>query len=200
MANNAEQLISLALERFGQISAAEEKLFRTTANGEIADYCVGSNLDHPANVDKWGRERTLKAECLRWLCITSNVRPLLTADGLRVRGAKIEGAFQLKNATIDFMLAFANCVFTDKISFERTTLPSLEFALTHVISIYAAGLQAAGSVHFWNGFISAGRVNLDAAEISGDLRCDNSLFLYNKTYQAKFNSTSMSVRLFELLD
>ena len=43
MADNAEQLVSMALDRFGQLTAAEEKLFRTTANGEVADYCVGSN-------------------------------------------------------------------------------------------------------------------------------------------------------------
>jgi hypothetical protein len=180
MADNAEKLVSMALDRFGQLTVSEEKLFRTSANGEIADYCVGSNEDHPANVDQWGRERTLKAECIRWLCITPNVRPLLTADGLRVRGAKIEGAFQIKDATIDFRLAFSNCVFTDAISLENTDLPALEFALTHVISIYASGLRAAESVHFWNGFKAAGKVSLDAAKISGDLRCDNALFLYNK--------------------
>ena len=181
MADNAEQLVSMALDRFGRLTETEERLFRASANGEVADYCVGSDeLDNPANVSQWGRKRILKAEHLMWLCITPHVRPLLTGNRIRVKGAKIEGVFRLNHATLDSGLAFSNCVFTDPIYFENTKLLSIEFTLTHVITIHAPGLQAAGSVHFWNGFIARGPINLDAARIGGDLRCDRGLFIYKQ--------------------
>jgi hypothetical protein len=181
MADKAKQLVSMARDRFGPLTQTEETLFRATANGEVADYCVGSNeFDNPANVSQWGPERTLKAERIAWLCITPDVRPLITGNRILVKGAKIEGVFQLNDATLDSGLAFSNCAFIDPISFENTNLPSIEFTLTHVISIHAPRLQASGSVYFWNGFIARGQVYLDAARICGDLRCERGCFIYKE--------------------
>ena len=45
-------------------------------------------------------------------------------------------------------------------------------------SIYAAQMKASGSVHFWNGFVAVGMVNLDSARISGNLICDKSRFIF----------------------
>jgi hypothetical protein len=181
MANTAEQLISMAREVFVGLTAAEEEFFRRNAEGGFPDYSEGSNeRDDPAHAVQWGPERTLRAECIRWLCVTPNARPLMVGNRLRVRGAKIVRALQLDYAAVDFLLAFRDCVFTEKITFEKATLRGLEFELTHVKSIYAVGMEVSGSVHFWNGFVSKGQVNLDGANISGDLRCDKSRFIFEQ--------------------
>ena len=136
--------------------------------------------DDPAHARQWGPKRTLRAECIRWLCITTKARPLVMGNRLRAKGAKIVGALQLDYTTIDFVLGFSGCAFTGKITFEKAALRGLEFVSTYVKSIYAAGMKASGSIHFWNGFVAVGQVNLDGANISGDLRCDNSRFIFEQ--------------------
>lgn len=169
----------MALEALVDLTTAEEEFLRKNAQGEFPDYCVGSNeRDDPANAHQWGPERTLRAECIRWLCMTMKARPLVLGNRIRAKGAKIKGVLQLDYATIDFVLAFSGCAFMDKITFEKATLRGLEFVLTHVKSIYAVGMEVSGSVHFWNGFVAVGNINLDLARISGDLRCDQSRLIY----------------------
>lgn len=96
MPNHAEELIRLARQAFVDLTSAEAKFLRKNAEGEIPDYCVGSNgRDDPAKADQWGPERTIRADCIRWLCVTAKARPLIIDNRLRAMGAKIEGALQL---------------------------------------------------------------------------------------------------------
>jgi hypothetical protein len=181
MADNAEQLVSMAREAFSDLTAAEEEFFGRNAGGGFPDYWVGSKeRDDPAHADQWGPERTVRAECIRWLCMTTKARPLVMGNRLRARGAKIKGALQLEYTTIDFVLAFCGCAFMGKITFEYATLRGLVFESTHVKSIYAPSMEASGSVHFCNGFVAVGTINLDSARISGDLRCDKSRLSYKQ--------------------
>jgi hypothetical protein len=171
----------MALDAFIDLSAAEKDFFRKNAEGGFPDYGEGFNeRDDPAHARQWGPERTLRAECIRWLCITTKARPLVKGNRLRAKGAKIVGALQLDYTTIDFVLGFSGCAFTGKITFEKAALRGLEFVSTYVKSIYAAGMEASGSVHFWNDFVAVGNANLDSARISGDLRCDKSRLIYKQ--------------------
>lgn len=155
MANNAEQLISMAREAFVDLTPAEEFFLRINAQDQVPNFCVGPEENNdPANADHWGPERTIRADCIRWLCVTAKARPLIIGNRLGARGAKIEGVLQLDYFTIDFVVGFRCCSFTGKISFEGTSLRSLDFWWAHVKSIYAPGMKASGSVHFWNRFVA----------------------------------------------
>ena len=181
MSKNAELLISMAREAFVGLTAAEEEFFRRNAEDQIPNFCVGPEENNdPANADRWGPDRTIRADCVRWLCVTTEARPLIIGNRIRAIGAKIEGALQLDYSTIDFVVAFRCCAFTGKISFEGTTLRSLDFWGANVKSIYAAGMKTSGSVHFWNGFVAVGQVNLDLANISGNLICKRSRFIFKE--------------------
>jgi len=127
-ADNVEELISMAREVFVDLTAPEENFLRANAEGRVPNFCVGPEKDNdPANADQWGPERTIRADCIRWLCVTAKARPLIIGNRLRAMGAKIEGALQLDYSTIDFVVAFRCCSFTGKISFEGTSLLSLDF-------------------------------------------------------------------------
>jgi hypothetical protein len=81
MADNADQLVSMAREAFVDLTAAEEIFFRTNAEGGFPDYCVRSNeRDDPTDAHQYGLEHTLRAECIRWLCITTKARPLILGN------------------------------------------------------------------------------------------------------------------------
>jgi hypothetical protein len=179
MADNAEQLVSMAREAFVDLTPPEAFFLRLNAQDAVPNYCIGPEQNNdPAIADQWGPKRTIRADCIRWLCVTEEARPLITGNKLCAMGAKIEGALRLDHLTITFVVAFRCCSFTGKISFEGTSLRSLEFWGSHVKSIYAAGMKVSGSVHFWNGSVAVGQVNLDGTDISGDLRCDSSRFIF----------------------
>ena len=66
--NAASELLKLAEEKFGKLTAAEKKLFRATAEGKIADYSPKSKKPiDPANAAKWGPTRVLLADRISWL-------------------------------------------------------------------------------------------------------------------------------------
>ncbi len=51
-------------------TAAEQKLIDAAARGEPADYRAGDEkADNPANGEKWGRKRTIRAEIVYALCV-----------------------------------------------------------------------------------------------------------------------------------
>jgi hypothetical protein len=55
MADNADQLVSMAREAFVDLTAAEEIFFRTNAEGGFPDYCVRSNeRDDPTDAHQYG--------------------------------------------------------------------------------------------------------------------------------------------------
>jgi hypothetical protein len=179
MPDNAQKLISMAREAFIDLTAAEEYFLRMNAEGGIPNFLIGPEENNdPADADQWSAERTIRADCIRWFCVTKKARQLIVGKRLRAMGAKIEGALQLDYSTIDLVLAFRCCSCTGKISFEETSLLGIDFWGVHVKSIYASRMKVSGTVHFWNGFVSLGMVNLDSARISGDLRCDSSRFIF----------------------
>ena len=67
--DNASKMLALAREKFGDLTEADEKLFKAVATGEIADYSSDNKEeDDPAGADKWGEKRVIKADRITWLC------------------------------------------------------------------------------------------------------------------------------------
>jgi hypothetical protein len=178
MPDNAEKLIkliSLGLDRFGQLTTAELKLFRAAANGEIAEFRVGAGaLNHPAYFNQWGDDRWLEADRIAWLCGISNTENLLTKRGILISGAKISGEFRLDYMVVDVPLAFSHCAFSNAISLQHAKTRMLEFQLTHCKSINANGIQVDGAICLRNGFMALGMINLHGAKINGDFECEYS--------------------------
>jgi hypothetical protein len=169
MADNAEKLVSMAFERFGPLTSAEESLFRAAANGEVAEFRVGTGaLNHPAYVNQWGNDRWLQADRIAWLCGVSNTENLLAKSGILIRGAKISGELRLDYMTVNVPLAFSHCAFTDAISIQYAKTRMLEFQLTHCKSISANGIQVDGPLCLRNGFQAIGIISLHEATINGD--------------------------------
>ena len=69
MRDKAEILMLMARNQFGRLTEAEEKLFRAAAEGDVAEFRVGTGaLNHPGFVKDWGEDRWLRADRIAWLC------------------------------------------------------------------------------------------------------------------------------------
>ena len=165
MPTNGENLILMAQSELGEVTPPEEKLVRAAANGEVAEYIVGSE-----------EERTLRANLIRWLCAKPKTRDLLTDNGIRIRGAKIEGELCLDYQVVEAPLIFRESVITAPIRLRYAKLSTLEFEGTHIKTLDAEGAKITGSALFNNAFLAEGKVSLYETTIDGNLECSGGQF------------------------
>ena len=107
MSDKQERLLELAKAAFPDLPEAEEKMLRAAAKGEDA-LCGGMAEDKGDNVPdaaSWGKERTVRADLLRWLCTERQARDLVGPKGVQVAGARVEGQLDLEDLEIPFRLA-----------------------------------------------------------------------------------------------
>ena len=115
--DNAAELIKLARERFGVLSAADEKLLSAVARGENADFSSDSNEDNdPAQAQDWSEERAFNAYRIAWLCTDAPASALVTHRGIRLELARIDENLDLDWAKVPFPSIFRRCAFSGPIS------------------------------------------------------------------------------------
>jgi hypothetical protein len=131
---DAYDLIAAARSRFGELSAAEQKVLHAVARGEVA-YCGPSDQDDdpandPAKADQWGKERTIRANLIRWLCVDREASERIDPRGIQVHGAKIgslpeERDLDLSGADLPFRLSFTFCNFDVPLMLADATILAL---------------------------------------------------------------------------
>ena len=175
--DNAAELIKLARERFGVLSAADEKLLSAVARGENADFSSDSNEDNdPAQAQDWSEERAFNAYRIAWLCTDAPASALVTHRGIRLELARIDENLDLDWAKVPFPLIFRRCAFSGPISLRFAKVPWLSFVGTHPHALNADGLKVEGDVFLTGGFKAEGEVRLLGATIGGNLECDGGTF------------------------
>ena len=172
------ELVELAKKRFGELSEAEIKFFMAVEKEEVADYTSSNEEENnPGNADKWGNDRVLHTEKIKWLCTDPEAAKLVTHKGIQIIGARIEGELDLQFAMMNFPLAFFKCVFDETIYLQYAQIRVLHLGGTHTGRIEADNLDVKGSVFLNDGFKAKGGVRLGSATIGGNLECDNSEFI-----------------------
>lgn len=166
-----------ANQRFGPLTKAENSLFVTSAIGSIA-VCYDDGEDNdPNNAHLWHKDRTIRAECIEWLCISPESSKHVTQEGIMVEGARIDGVLNLGFRKIPFPLVFIKSSFKDTIYLYSTEIQALDLTGTHTRSIKADGLMVDEWLFLRNGFEAHGEVRLTQATIRGSLECDGSQFI-----------------------
>ncbi len=158
------KLIDLAKAKFGDLTEAESRLFETTPNSDITD-C--SKLE----------DRSIRPECIKWLCICPEASKRVTHKGLWVEGAHIDAELDLTYAKISFPLFFEKCIFPKGINLINAETRSLYLPATHTGLIWADGLKVEGNVFLRDGFKAEGGMRLLGAIIGGNFDCENSQFI-----------------------
>jgi len=182
----ASELLKLAQEKFGKLTAAEKKLFRAAAKGDIADYSPRGNKPiDPANAAKWGPSRVLRADRIAWLCTDRQASQFVTHRGIKMRAARIDEKFNIEAAKVEFPFWCEKCRFTADIVVEAAQIPELVMSSTHTGPISADGLKVERCVFLDDGFKAEGEVRLFGATIGRDFNCSSSQFI-NKQGEALF--------------
>ena len=178
MPEAAPRLIELARKRFVSppLSVAEEKVFRAAEIGEIASSITRDKLkDDPATAASWGTDRTIRAECIVWLCADREALGRTTHRGIKIHGMRIDGILDLSSANVDFPILFWKCVFSENIVLRDAQLQGLFLLACHTKTIQADRFKVTGALLLRTGFKALGEIRLTGAAL-GHLDCDGAEF------------------------
>jgi hypothetical protein len=175
-----EELKKLAEERFGPLSEAENKILRAAIAGNYA-WCGPSHMDNdplndPTSKNEWDKERKIRAEVLRWLCLDKAAEIYVDFQGIWIHGAKISSHLNLNYSSVRFPLGFRCCRFSGEVRLISARLPSLVLSGSTVPGLAADGAEFQNSVFLDCGFSATGAVGLVGVQIDGMLVCDGGTF------------------------
>jgi hypothetical protein len=166
----AAELLELAEGEFSNLTPAETALLKfagsyRSESGEFAAAGPSTNPDDPTNdparADRWGAEREVRAELIRWLCVDPHAKALIDPQGIRLLGARITGKLNLSDVKVPFPLVLRNCSIAERMTFESAVFPRLELGGSYTGEIDGRGavvhsdlnlnfLHASGEVWFPN--------------------------------------------------
>src|SRR5271169_2858840 len=131
------ELLKLAEGEFSNLTLAETALlkFAGSYRSEAGGFAIAgpsAKLDDPSNdpahADKWGKEREVRADLIRWLCVDPRAKALIDPQGIRLLGARITGKLYLADVTVPFAVTLRNCSIRERMTFEHASLPRLDLA------------------------------------------------------------------------
>ncbi len=156
---------------------AEAKVIEAAARGDIADFRTGNeNEDDPANAEKWGEERKIRAEVIFALLVEGRADWPVHPQGIWIYGAEITGALDLPGAELAFPLSLLGCRLNSTVLLYDCRAKSLNFSDSRLFSIRGDRLTVTGSLYMRGNFIAEGEVRLLGAMIGGDLDCSGATF------------------------
>lgn len=150
------------------LNDAERQLLETM-NSKLIDLRVGdTDVDNPANADKWGNGRSVRAELLAYL-LTREPGP---AGGrlqpVKLSGARITGTLDLEACKLLRPLLLLDCHFDDPVNLKETEAISIRIPGCHIPSISARQIRTTGSLELNDSSLHGG-LHLVGAHIGGNL-------------------------------
>lgn len=155
------------------LTPAESRVWRAFPRGESVDFRAAENED-PELGASWGAERTVRASVLRTLLLTSP-RHEGEIAALKITGARITGALDLKYATIDAAVRLSHCWFDDVPDLYGAQLRQLNLSRSVLPGLTSATVRVEGVVRMTDCRMR-GPVRLGGAQISGALFMERAEF------------------------
>ncbi|HEX5887574.1 MAG TPA: hypothetical protein VFY61_02675 [Pyrinomonadaceae bacterium] len=170
-------LQQLATDKFGPLTAAEQKLLDSLLTGGAAQCgSADEQQNDPNKASEWEQDRAIRSSIVRWLCADKSALAAINSPRILIAHARFEGEMDLSGLTIGLSLVFLNCAIPDGVSIADTRVPKLDLSGTVCGNFMGWGLTVDGSLFLRYGFRSHGPVVLTGAFIRGDLECVNAHF------------------------
>ena len=182
--NDQQALASASLERmarasFGELGAAESQFVRHAPYRELVWSSPSSDPDNPANDPSksasWGRDRTIRADIVRWILTDPVASKYVHPSGIGIAGARITGTLDLSYATVSLPVTLLDCAVPDGLELSFAHLNSLDLRRSWTGQIDAEQALVRGDVLLRLGRYDS--VNFYRAEIDGDLDCSSGNFV-----------------------
>ncbi len=147
---DAATLTHLAAQRFGTLSLAEQRLLDAAPHREFR--WLGPNNDDQSPLNdsaqgaKWGPERSVRHELLRWLIVDPDASRLVHPSGLGFGGVKIVGPLDLSYSVSNKPITIVHSYFTDSIDLSNAHLAEFDLRSSKVDTITADGSMIDGDV------------------------------------------------------
>ncbi|MEU2063308.1 membrane-associated oxidoreductase [Streptomyces sp. NPDC013455] len=148
------------------LTAAEERVWRAFPRGEAVDFREAPDED-PAEAERWGPERTLRAEVLRTLLLDGPRQDGEIAS-LSLAGARITGRLDLQYATIDHPVRLRHCRFEQAPRCYAARLREFNLSESALPGLVAHAVQVDGVLRLTRARCH-GVVRLGGARIAGSL-------------------------------
>src|SRR5579862_430809 len=134
-------LLAMAQTKFGAaLSAAERQLLHAAPLRAVPWLGPNDDPDSPANdpahAEKWGAERTVRAEFVEWLVGDPHASQFIHPSGLALAGARIAGNLDLSYATVDKPLTLIRCYVPDGINLLAAHLQDLTVRRSRTGSVF----------------------------------------------------------------
>jgi hypothetical protein len=144
-----EKLFDLVPEELKRgLLPPEDALLHRAIDGEPLDRRSPNKVENdPKNADRWGKERTIRADFLRWICINEDASPLVHARGFEIYGIKLQEPLNLDSATVPHRLGLFECSITG-ITLQDANTKSINLSGSHTGPIIADRLTIDGSIFF----------------------------------------------------
>jgi len=175
---DAATLSHLAAQHFGALSLAEQRLIDAAPHREFR--WIGpsnddqSPLNDAAQGAKWGPERSIRHELLRWLIADPDASRLVHPSGLGFGGVKIDGPLDISYAVSTKPITIVHSYFTDPIDLSNAHLAEFDLRSSKVDSITADGSTIDGDVSLT--FDSFSTISFFRSRIGGSIDCAGSMF------------------------
>ncbi len=175
----AGKLFELAAPEFPDLSEAETELIRRSVTTEFA--CAGPPEADPRLSEDpaapWSANRNVRADLIRWLCVSREASALVDPNGIQLFGARIVDFLKLDFATIPFPLTLHHCRLSAPFSLLGCQIPRLDLEGCCTEAIAADGANVRQSLFLSRGFQANGTVSLVTTQIGGSFVCEGGRFL-----------------------
>ncbi len=165
-------LEAMAQQKFGAaLTAAERKLAHSAPLRDVPWFGPSSDPNNAANdtahAEKWGAERTVRADFIQWLVSDPEPSRLVHPSGLGLAGARIDGNLDLSYATVDKPLTLIRCYVPDGINLSSAHLQEITVRRSRTGAVFGNLAIIHGDASFVLG--DYGAVSLMRARIDGTL-------------------------------
>lgn len=209
--SDSTPLIRLAASEFPNLSHTERALLefadvKNRARGDFAAAGPSAVPNDPSNdpmhADRWGHDREVRAELIRWLCVDPDASRLVDPRGIRLLGARVTGKLDLSHVRIPFGIAMIRCLVPEQINLDSAEIPKLNLNGSTTGEIFAQNIVVEGDadigsdgIDYGGPFRASGEVYLWGARVGGSAN-----FADGKFHSSPASLSGVSTELKPALD
>ncbi len=182
--SDPQTLASAALEQmarayFADLSPAELQFVRHAPYRELVWSSPSADPDNavndPAKAASWGKERTIRANLVRWILTDPAAAKYVHPSGIGIAGARIAGTLDLSYMTVTVPITLLDCAVPDGLDLSFAHIVSIDLRRSWTGTIDGEQAQVHGDVLLRLGHYDD--VNFYRAQIDGDLDCSGGRFV-----------------------